>query len=106
MLKGDTELVVATPCANHVPLANHVLYIAKRESHGMRIVYTDLCWTFVVLSRCPQQIDASAAHTCFFPLQRLTEHRGVRIAYAGLTERMITLLRYCEGVNFKQSLLA
>lgn len=39
------------------------------------------------------QIDASAARTCFLPLQRLTENHGVCIAYAGLTERMETLLR-------------
>lgn len=39
------------------------------------------------------QIDASAARTCFLPLQRVTEAHGVCIAYAGLTERMETLLR-------------
>ena len=39
------------------------------------------------------QIDASAARTCFQPLQRVTEAHGVCIAYAGITDRMEMLLR-------------
>ncbi|CAM9887746.1 unnamed protein product [Ectocarpus sp. 8 AP-2014] len=50
--------------------------------------------SFIVLD-CSKvtNIDASAARTCFLPLQRLAEANGVCIAYAGLTERMETLLR-------------
>lgn len=50
------------------------------------------------------QIDASAARTCFLPLQRLAEACGTSMAYAGLTVRMETLLRYVRSVDHVQSL--
>ncbi|CAM9877180.1 unnamed protein product [Ectocarpus sp. 12 AP-2014] len=56
--------------------------------------------SFIVLD-CSKvtNIDASAARTCFLPLQRLAEANGVCIAYAGLTERMETLLSIHKAIG-------
>eukprot|EP00752_Nemacystus_decipiens_P005603 g5071.t1 len=55
---------------------------------------------FIVLD-CSKvtNIDASAARTCFLPLQRVTEAHGVCIAYAGLTDRMETLLSVHKAIG-------